>query len=315
MEKNLKEYDVEGIVVLMSAYNGARYLPTQLDSILSQDYQPVTLLVRDDGSPDGGETLRILRKYEQENPLRVMVLEGENLGFADSFSELVRSALERFPNVSRFAFADQDDVWMPEKLSRAIGMMKSCPDALPVAYCSNTLRVDGDLNPIGMSWDPRKVKLSKKRALVENFATGCTMVFNREAARIYDEFRPARVGMHDFLMYQICTFLGKLIWDQESFILYRQHTSNQIGRPGPWGRMKNRLKGRFLDHVLETQNRALLESYGHLMSEEDRAMLRSFVDYKKSIWSTCRLLFDRETGYCSAEQDFFYRLKVVMRTV
>lgn len=315
MNTDQKKYDVKRVVILMSAYNGSRYLPAQLDSILAQDHEHTTLLVRNDGSQDGGETMGILNKYKHDHPEKVYVLDGENLGFADSFSTLIRTALEMYPNADYFAFSDQDDVWKPEKLSRALRMMESCSDEVPVAYCSNTMRVDAELNPMGLSWNPAEVSLSKKRALVQNFATGCTMVFNRKAATVYNDFKPVHIMMHDFLMYQICTFLGELVWDPESYILYRQHSSNQIGRPGLWGRMKNRFKGHFSEHNLERQNRMLIESYGHLMNEKDRKLVQSFVDYRKSLWKTCRLLLDRKIGYTSLERDFFYRLKVAMKTV
>lgn len=307
--------DTQCVVILLSVYKGERYLGAQLESILAQEGVDVRVIVRDDGSPDDGATLAVAQKYALENPERIHVVHGENLGFAESFSLLVRLGLSMYPEAEWFAFADQDDVWLPGKLSRAVSVLEKEPSDIPAGYCSNAMRTDEGLNPIGMSWEAGGVRLCKESALIQSYAIGCTMVFNRCAAEMYDRHRPADVRLHDFLMYQICVFLGVLRWDPESFILYRQHSSNQIGHPNAIGRMKNRLKGHFAEHVLERQNEMLLEAYGDFMTVGDRELLRRFTQYRKSWTATLRLLFDRRIRYQSRERDFFYRLKILMRCV
>ena len=100
------------IAVLMSAYNGEKYISQQIDSVLTQTYPEVELYVRDDGSTD--QTCRILEQYESEGKLHL--LKGQNKGFARSFFLLLRKA----PEAEYYAWCDQDDVWRSEKLERAI---------------------------------------------------------------------------------------------------------------------------------------------------------------------------------------------------
>lgn len=305
---------MEEVVVLLSTWCGALYLRPQLDSLLQQRGVGMRVLVRDDGSPDDGKTLAILREYEAAHPGIFTIIEGENRGFANSFSILIDEALRIYPEAGFFAFADQDDVWLEDKLSVGIASVSRRDRSLPQAYCSNPRLVDNDLNPIGLGWDPRKARLSKARALVQNFATGCTMVFNRRAAELFSERRPDTVKVHDFLMYQICMFLGGVEFDPVPHILYRQHGDNQIGRPDAAGRMKKRAEGHYKEHVLELQAKRLLEAYGPLMTDEDRKTVGTLAGYRKNIWGRLRLLLSPAIKYTDAEKNFFFILKVILGT-
>lgn len=299
------------ITVLMSTYNGAKYLREQVDSILAQTGGvSVKLLVRDDGSKD--DTITILEQYAREFPLVVSVIRGENLGFALSFSQLIVEGLQRYPQCDYFAFADQDDVWLPEKLAKAVEMVKREAADIPVTYCSNTQLVDSDLNPIRMRWNPQTVQLTKERCLIQSFATGCTMVFNRKAATLYADYRPTVVKVHDYLMYQMCMFLGKVIWDERSFILYRQHSNNQIGSPGFKSRMEHRFHSQnYKAHTLELQNRRFLEAYKSLLSVDDIGIISNVVFYRQDWWKRLSLLFNRKIKYTKFETNFFWLLKVL----
>lgn len=308
---------MEKVVVLMSTYNGEKYLDCQIRSIMSQTGVETLLLVRDDGSRDA--TIDMLRQYAAEYSSRIEVIKGENVGYAESFSILVEEALRRYPDVKYFAFADQDDYWRSEKLHRGVSHIMQtegeCGPECPISYASNTLLVDENLVPIRMAWRPERVEVSKGRALVQNYATGCTMVFNRAAARLYADTRPAQLGIHDFYMYQMCVYLGRFIWDAESRIDYRQHGNNQLGRPSLMGRMRNRIFGRkYLDHVLQRQAEGLLQAIGSRMADDDRKVVERFCNYNKGL-NRLRLIFDRSISYDTLERDFFYRLKVLLGTV
>lgn len=301
------------ILVLLSSYCGEKYIAEQLDSILSQKNVDLKIICRDDCSKDS--TCDIIKKYAENYPQKIELIEGDNLGFALSFTELLKFGYERYPDIQYFAFADQDDVWLPDKLSRAINFIRLESDDIPVAYCSNTKLVDEHLTQLGFGWNPKTVKITRERALVQSYATGCTMVFNRKAARLYVENQPKEIKVHDFLMYQICIFLGKVIWDSESRILYRQHSSNQIGQPSAIGRMKKRLQGHYKEHVLERQNRNFFDAFNHLLSQEDKCLIQHFINYRKSLNSKLNLLFNRKICYTSFEKDFFYRLKILLGSV
>lgn len=290
------------ICVLLSTYNGVRYLREQMDSILSQEEVDVKILVRDDGSND--ETSAILQEYVAANPGRVFYEQGENVGFAMSFTHLLQMGYERFSDCSYFAFSDQDDVWLPRKLKAATDLLQKESQNIPVAYCSNLTLVDTDLNYIREAWKKEDVRITKPRALVQNFATGCTMVFNKKAVEIYISHLPQVIKVHDFLMYQLCVFLGKVIWDEHSYILYRQHGDNQIGKPGYWGRWKKRLEGHYKEHTLEYQNRNFLEAFKDVLSVDDVGLISQIVFYRSNLFTWLSLIFNREIKYTNMESNF-----------
>ena len=297
------------IVVLLSTYNGERFLCAQLDSLLVQEGVELKVLVRDDGSSDS--TWDLLIAYKERYPMVFDVLEGENVGFAMSFTRLLQRAVERYNDADYFAFCDQDDVWMPDKLKAAVDRLKGEDHSIPLVYCSNTTLVDVNLRVIREAWDPRRVALTKERALIQSFATGCTMVFNRVAAETYVTHLPEVIKVHDFLMYQLCMFLGKVVWDEKSYILYRQHGNNQIGKKDFMGRMRKRMEGHYKEHVLELQNRRFLAAYKDLLSEEDVWLISRFVFNRKNWLTRLLLLFDGKIKYNGFESNLFYVLKLL----
>lgn len=120
MKTNSNEYPT--VSVVMTTYNGAKYLRPQLDSIVGQDYPVYELIVQDDGSTD--ETVGILRQYEAKFPFVHVYINKENLGFTENFRTACLRATGQF-----VALSDQDDVWYPQKLRRqvaAIGEADIC---------------------------------------------------------------------------------------------------------------------------------------------------------------------------------------------
>ncbi|MBR4145092.1 MAG: glycosyltransferase, partial [Lachnospiraceae bacterium] len=108
------------IAVLLCTYNGEKYLCTQLDSILKQKDVNVTLFVRDDGSSD--ETCNILNRYKTQYPDKVILVENvnKNLGPGLGFMKLFFKVFKEYKRFSFYAFADQDDIWLDNKLYEGI---------------------------------------------------------------------------------------------------------------------------------------------------------------------------------------------------
>lgn len=210
------------VQVLLSSYNGEKYIREQLDSILSQTNVEVTLLVRDDGSKDG--TKQILQQYA-EHYSNIEVMFEENVGVIQSFFSLIENAKQ----ADYFAFADQDDVWLLEKLHRAITLLEQEPAEIPLVYCSAKQLVDEALNPLPSAICYKNVKTAFGNALVENMCTGCTCVINRKLLELIQGRLPDFTVMHDFWIYLVGTCFGKVIYDEQSYILYRQHTGNELG--------------------------------------------------------------------------------------
>lgn len=213
------------VQILMSTYNGDQYLDEQIESLLAQDYGSFEILVRDDGSTD--RTLNILERYKQKTD-KIFIIKGGNVGVVRSFFYLIQESKD---DVDYLAFCDQDDVWKQDKVSRAVQLIEgSSGNNIPFMYCSTTTNVDEKLNILGKSDIPNK-GLSLQNALVQNIATGCTVVINKQARDLLLQGLPyyKYVLMHDWWIYMVISAFGKVIFDQQSKILYRQHSSNVVG--------------------------------------------------------------------------------------
>ncbi len=305
------------ILILMSTFNGVKYIKEQLDSIRLQQDEDVSLLIRDDGSKD--ESLDIITNYIIKHPdFNIELIKGENVGFALSFTKLLYIAYQKYENGETFdyyAFADQDDVWLPEKLYRASQMLDNINQRnKPITYCSNTTLVRSNLSVIGNNFRSHNILKTKESAVVQNIATGCTMVFNIQAVETYVTHPLKVIKVHDFYMYQLCTYLGEVIFDFNSYILYRQHGNNQIGKPSLLKRWKKRILkiGHYNDHELEMQSRYLLDALSYEMSENDNKLISKVAFYKKNMRSRLNLLFDNKIHKQTFEQNFFYKFKIIL---
>ena len=268
--------------VLLSSYNGEKYIREQLDSILAQENVAVQLLVRDDGSTD--KTVEILKAYEEAND-NIRVLYGENLGVIHSFFTLIEEAEE----AEFTAFADQDDVWLPEKLFRAVSALEEQKSELPLVYCSAKQLVDEQLQPLRSGIRYGTVTPDFGNALVENMCTGCTCVINREMQQLLKGRTPDFTVMHDFWIYLVGSCFGRVLYDKESYILYRQHSGNELGAASSLlENYKRRIKN-FKKHrgQLTRQAKELLRLYEKELSGDDkkrtanRALAEELVQAKK----------------------------------
>lgn len=218
------------VVVLMSAYNGERYIGEQLQSILRQLPPGGRVLVRDDGSTDG--TLAAVAALADP---RIEVQRGDNLGFGASFLTLLAQVPD---DADLVLFADQDDVWLPGKIERAAAALVRF-GARPALYGSAQMLVDEALRPLGptASWPAGP---SFKGALTENIITGCTAALNAPAVRLLQRAGVAPgVRFHDWWCYLVVSAFGDVVFDDEPSLLYRQHGRNQIGHgAGWWGRQR-----------------------------------------------------------------------------
>lgn len=216
------------IAVLLSTYNGQRFLPEQLESLLVQTHRDWTLVWRDDGSRDG--TTALLRSFAAQHGRGRCIEAGRpaRLGPTESFIALLRAALPLGFDI--FAFADQDDVWLPEKLARGRFVLASVPAVRPALYCARQVFVDERLVRLGLS---RRVRdPGFPGALAQNVATGCTLMMNRRAAELVGASRPPAASYHDWWSYLLVAGAGgAVLADDRATVLYRQHAGNLVGAP------------------------------------------------------------------------------------
>lgn len=249
------------IAILLSTYNGSRFLNEQLASIHRQTGVDWQLWIRDDGSTD--QTLSILKNAVSQDPRLHLVSDQSNLGAAGSYLELMSSV----GDAELYAFCDQDDVWDPDKLDRAKRALAPYADR-PALYCTRQRRVDCDLKPIGLSRRPKRAP-SFANALVENIVTGCTAVLNRPALELLRQRlpNPGQVIMHDWWGYLVIAAFGTVIYDPQPSLAYRQHDSNTFGeRQGMayWWERFTRVWVEWRNYPLPRQ----LEEFKRLWGEE-----------------------------------------------
>jgi len=267
------------ICILLSTFNGENYLQPQLESIFNQENITYKLIVRDDGSVDN--TDRILNDYQARGLLTWY--KGSNIGPALSFMDLLYHA----PEYDFYAFCDQDDIWLPNKLNAAITRLlnESCGDS-PALYISDTILVDKNLRRIKQKKD--RHLFTFEASLLRNPATGCTMVINNRLKTLICGFRPSFVSMHDSWAYRVCLACGgSVIYDNESYILYRQHGENVLGGKKHFiRRWKNRIKRLFVrefkgERLKTAEN--LLNGYRAYLNENNYKTLHILTHYQESL--------------------------------
>ena len=275
------------VTVLLSTYNGSKFLQQQLNSLYEQTYPDIRILVRDDGSSDS--TRGILDSEQSKGLLEI--LEGHNnLGPALSFFELLRSAAST--GTEYVAFCDQDDVWHPEKIAHAVSALSGVTGSGPAMYCSRSEIVDDHLKHIGYTELPGEIGFGN--ALVEDAATGCTIVLNQEAIKLVGEHLPGKVLMHDWWCYLVLTCFGEVIFSVSPDIKYRQHGCNTVGiaknRFYRLGRKLRRFFGRGEGRLwMSEQAVSLQNTFGDSIPSSRRTVLNKFVAAKSSLRSRLQL--------------------------
>ena len=216
-----------GVAILLATYNGSRFLQQQLDSIAAQSSVDWVLFWRDDGSSD--DTVAIVTAFlvRAGRGTRVRGPE-ERVGPSESFLALLGHAAAVYPDAT-VAFADQDDVWLEDKLHRGVLGLAGVDG--PAIYCARQILVDEELVVLRPS-APLQTPPGFAAALTQNVATGCTVMLNPAAVALVASSRAPSATLHDWWCYLVVMAAGgRLVLDQEPSMLYRQHRANMIGAP------------------------------------------------------------------------------------
>lgn len=275
------------IAVLISTYNGEEYIEEQIDSLLKQDID-IDIYIRDDGSID--KTVDILKKYEKKN--NIFVEYGENLGYQKSFMEL----LLKTKGYDYYSFCDQDDVWLSSKISSAINMIRKYEN-LPSIYYSNLKKCDKHLNIYGITKLQNRV-MSLQSNILRRSIAGCTMVINRKFWEIISAIgiqEELLVQGHDSYLVSLCYAIGgKIICDENSYILYRQHGNNTSGSSnGLIYRIKKELISVIKNRENEYMIAVALIKYGNgYLRYHYIKQLEEFIQYKNSLKKRVKIVID-----------------------
>ncbi len=289
------------IQILLSTYNGERFLRPQLDSFLALKGVEVCVLIRDDGSTDS--TRDILLEYQREHGFEVIL--GDNIGINESMYELAR---HRNTDCDFFAFADQDDVWLENKLSRAASFIKDIDG--PALYAGSSYLTDEELNVNGTTAAVRK-PLGFYNAMVENMCIGHTLLLNAPLMDIYARNYADGIFVFDYWAYIIASAFGRVVFDSEPTTYYRQHTDNAIGyKSGFFARMKVRV-GRVLSgksYYNARQLRAFLDTFSDSIPDGYRKEAEDFFRSERNFFTRLGYIFRTKAYRQGRGEGIIFRL-------
>ena len=301
------------LIVLLSSYNGEKYIREQLDSLLNQDLKPDKIFIRDDGSKD--ETINILEEYKKNNDC-IEYYCGNNLGPAKSFFELINKCEE----ADYYALCDQDDVWFKDKLSRAVELLEKEDNSKSLLYCSKYTLTDKDLNPIDSNVSDLYNFSDFPHSLIYHTAPGCTFVFNNEARKriVKYDVEKEYCLIHDAIIHKVVCMFGKMILDNESHMYYRQHGDNEIGMNANKievfiGRVNRFLNGKIRNYRSNTA-RSLLNVYGEKCGEENKELLNIVANYMNDS-NLKRELMNRDCFKSGTVNDLFFKILVLVNYI
>jgi glycosyltransferase involved in cell wall biosynthesis len=279
-----KQSEVE---VLLATYNGDQFVREQIDSILAQDYRSVRILASDDGSQD--TTREILAEYGNRFLDRFHLLENKlsTRSAKLNFLRLMRAATGTY-----LCFADQDDVWLPNKVSRCMEEMQKLEvrhgSSLPLLVFSDLRVVDQQLKTMypsmwkQMNIDPESIH-RLERLIGRSVVTGCTALINRPLLELARSM-PPEAPMHDRWIGMLAATMGAAAIVADQTVLYRQHESNVVGATEPDNSVPgivsraSRPDGRRAERARsEAQVEALLRVHGGDMPRANANLLRAYL--------------------------------------
>lgn len=304
------------VCVLLSTYNGKKYFAEQVNSILNQKDVDIYILIRDDGSSDG--TLDIIRDYIGRYPEKIECVNLEdsfNVGWRQSFFNLLEYASSHYlDEMDFFSFADQDDVWLNDKLVKACDQLSNIRDE--GLYFSNTTVVDEALHYLRMGlcfYSGSVMDILNKPS-----ACGCTMVFNRKYASWFGGLLKKNVVYpcaHDALLYYLALYADvQIIYDTKSYILYRQHDNNVVGslKKETLYDWVIKIRKVFLkrEHYNQRIARFIVQNFAQF-TDENRKLLELIILYNSSL----KLKYGLLRLYIEHTRMSWLKIKNVMRIV
>lgn len=275
------------VAILLSTYNGEKYLREQIDSILAQTYDNFELIVRDDGSRDS--TVEIVKEYMEKSDKEITLMVGKNLGFIKSFFELLKHS-----DADYFSFADQDDIWFPNKIELAVNSLNKLDDTKPNMSFSNVDYYDTEMNFMGKG-DSENKKPSFLNSLYECINQGMTMVINKTARDYIIKNIPEKCFFHDWWTYMICTAFGNVVQDDVVTVKYRRAKTNAtVEGQGKITLFIWRIKKLFLGEGMKdirAQQTIFKNIFYDSLSKENKKILDTFEGEKYNFFKALKKTF------------------------
>lgn len=301
------------IEILMSTYNGMDNIERQIETVLRQENVNIHLTVRDDGSSD--KTVEIIKKLQRLYPERITLYCGKNVGYRKSFLQLLNLA----EDADYYGFSDQDDIWKPNKIQRAVECLEKLENPIKL-YASSLDITDPQLNVIGYN-DISKMPNTIGSYFTRSRLAGCTFVFSRRCKRLAQKFVDMdlptdRMPDHDFVVGSCAFACGSVYLDSERLIYHvRYPNSVTSGGNGIMKRIKTEWNIVFRRKKIRlTMARELINNCGSLLNPDAKTFLSEVADYKKGWNNRLKLMLNTnmKTGIllCDLEQ----KVKILVGT-
>lgn len=292
------------IAVLMSTYNGEKYLDEQLKSLADQTVlNEMTVYIRDDGS--GDQTISIVRSWEEK--LKIVLFKENNIGPALSFWKLLMNTEIK---ADYYAFCDQDDIWDENKLEAAIDRLKDDTHL----YVCNSRKIDENGNIVFLKQMETQSVISIPMLFVSGIAQGCSMVFTDSLRQYLIEKKIQCIPMHDIILMLYAVQYGKIFWDRIPHFCYRIHSNNVLAKENKtlvqkikttcWS-WKNCARNSMADVANEMIGNC------ENLSEIDKEFLFNVADYKDVLPKKIKILTDKRLGKVNKRALRAYRIKVI----
>ena len=272
--------------IVMATYNGAKFLSEQMDSLLQQTYQNITIEVCDDGSTD--ETCEIVERYRQQDARIILHKNEKNLGYVLNFMEGIRRS-----DADYIMLCDQDDMWNRDKVEKTLQHMKQEETLTegPVLVFADAMNYNSDTGEkMGRFHENSHLDVKKvdtAHLFMENKCIGCTIMLNRKIQSYLTEL-PSEIRVHDWWLALICSHFGRISYVDEPMLLYRQHGGNMIGGSSFGDYFKSRIgaieKQREALRKTFSQGEAFVCLFGEQMSEEQLDIAKKFAGLAQTGW-------------------------------
>jgi len=279
------------VAILLSTYNGEKYILDQLRSLENQSYLDFDLYIRDDASSDN--TVTLIKQFQSQSNLSIIFLPTEiNLGAKDSFAYLLKHSIQHL-QYEYFMFCDQDDVWLPKKIEltlKKILEVEKFSLNTPLLIHTNLKVVNTNLDILSNSYwhyqhiDPSKDALNQ--LLLQNTITGCTVMINKKLANLVFLI-PHNVIMHDWWLGLVAASFGQIHHIDTPTMLYRQHSNNDTGATSfnfntILKKFQNLSNINLNKYIIQAEE--LLSHYSEDLNTEQKELLEAFIYTRNQLW-------------------------------
>ena len=283
------------VAVLVSTYNGEKYIKEQLDSIINQTYKNIDIYVRDDKSSD--KTLDILKKYSEVGKI-ILIESKKNLGYPEAFYELMR----KVNKYDYYSFSDQDDIWYEDKIERAVKILEKGNPNIPSLLFANYDVCDSDLNYIRTSIGPNRDP-DFKYSLFSSIGLGFTYVLNNKAKELLLQNRSIKTITKDVWIGMLTSAFGEVFYDSKPCANHRRNPGAYSSQDTNfWTTQKDRFIKFFKNNGFDNIYNVISEFYEMFnkeLKEKDKKTMELFlyrgynpIKYCKKIFYPHRLRYD-----------------------